>query len=416
MNRRLECDVAVIGGGIAGVAAAMGAAASGARTLLLEREPYMGGMAAAAGVAAFCGLYADSGRRIVRGVSDAVLDELQGLGESTEPEMSQFGHLIVRFDCEALKLALDRALAASGAGVLFHASAVSAERRGRAIESIGCTDGDGAFRLEAKAFVDATGDAELANLAGCRTLFGDGGKVQAATLVMRLGGVDKNAGFTADDVGKALKQASDAGFGPFSKLSSAVWPCVKGDTVSLMLANCELKSLSSEDMTAAEKESRELVNSYFRALRAYMPGLERSYLVQSGPRLGIRESRRIVCRKLLRTDDVLEARLPEDTVALGGWQLEKHDDVKRCSSQRAVAGSAFYGIPEPCLHAEDAENLWCCGRDIYAEREALASARVMGTGFATGHAAGAAAALASSGRPGITELRSALALQGALLC
>ena len=131
----LSYDVVIVGGGSAGVAAAVGAAATGARTLLLERYGFLGGAATTSNVLAYCGFYAQGGSRpepVVAGVATHVIEALTRLGIEAGPISSPSGNWILRLECEPLKLALDHVLHRSGADVLLHAPVVAASEIGRA--------------------------------------------------------------------------------------------------------------------------------------------------------------------------------------------------------------------------------------------------------------------------------------------
>lgn len=420
MERHYQCEVAVIGGGVAGVGAALGAAIAGAETILIERNPYLGGIGTHSGVPSLCGFYSseEEPRQIVGGVGQTVLDYLKQMGESVEPELSVSGRLIINYDPEALKYVLDQVTADYGVRLLLEARLIGAEQSEGSLKKLVCADDEGLFTVEAETFVDATGDGAAAHLAGHPTEYGDrDGNVQMATLQMRLGGVSRDFRVTQDEVETALCRAREAGFGPMTKMRAPVWTAKKGDIVSLTLPNFELRNLDSESLTEAACKTRELAQVYARALREFLPGMERSFLLATGPRIGIRESRRIVCRRLLTTDQAMTGKDPlGEAAALAGWPLEMHDRLETVSTNRELKGISCYEIPLGCLKARDLDNLWCGGRDIYVDHEVLASARVMGTGFATGQAAGAAAAL--TGRTAgydAAAIRTELIRQGAIL-
>ena len=126
-------------------------------------------------------------------------------------------------------------------------------------------------------------------------------------------------------------------------------------------------------------------------------GHERAYLIATGPAIGTRESRHVVSRTPLRAEDVLEARVPADSVALGAWPVERHSGPGVPSVWKRLRDDAAYGISLDTLVSATHRNLFAAGRVIDAEADAFASARVMGTAFADGHAAGIAAALLASG-------------------
>ncbi|MCI8516058.1 MAG: FAD-dependent oxidoreductase [Hungatella sp.] len=420
MERRYRYEVAVIGGGVAGTAAAIGAARTGAKTLLIERNPYLGGIGTHSGVSSFCGFFSNEARPvpIVGGVGQQVLEALRAQGEDVEPETSASGRLIINYDIEALKYVLDRLVLSHGVKLLLEARCVKAESRKDTIRELVCTDDEGLFFVEAASYVDATGDGAVAHLAGHPTEYGDeSGSVQMATLEMRLGGVPRDLKASEKDVEEALWKARKAGYGPMTKMRAPVWVSKKGDSVFLTLPNHALHALDCESLTRAACETRELARVYARALKDFMPGMENSFLLSTGPRIGIRESRRVVCETLLTFRQALAGEtFGEESIGRAGWLMEMHDRLETVSTNYDLGEAPYYGIPLGCLRAKERNNLWCAGRNIYVDHLTLASVRVMGTGFVTGQAAGVAAALGKGAAAYDTAaVRGELTRQGAIV-
>ncbi len=344
-----------------------------------------------------------------------VVERLEALGEVMEPYRSAFSHILIDFDIEMLKYALDCLIEKSGVTMLLESHMISAEVNDRVITNITCADDEGLFTVSAHVFVDATGDANLAHLAGVETVFGEDGKVQMASLVLWIGGIDRNAEYKQEELETAIIKAKEAGIGPLTKSKAIAWIATKGDRARFALPNYALKGLDAENLTHAACDTRKQAQAYVNALRTYMPGMENCYLAQSGPRIGIRESRRVVCQKLLRNEDAMKGVKPQDSIARSGWPFEIHDRLDMASSDGHVEDHSYFGIPLGCLKAVDTPNLWCAGRNIYVDRQTLGSVRVMGTGFATGQAAGVAAALTgSSADYDIEAIQKELLRQGAI--
>jgi hypothetical protein len=147
-----------------------------------------------------------------------------------------------------------------------------------------------------------------------------------------------------------------------------------------------------------------------------MPGCERAYLVSTGPEFGTRESRHINAVEQLKWQDVRAGRERSDTVALGAWGVEWHDRATFNSTFECPPGGVAYSIPLDCLRSRDTANLFAAGRTADGDQQAGASLRVMGTSFATGQAAGVAAALfANDGTVDVRKVQSALRNQHAVL-
>lgn len=419
MNRSYEYDVVVAGGGTAGVAAAAGAAGSGARTLLIERNPYLGGEATNSGVAAFCGFFTCGGNpvKVVAGVGDKVLEEMEKLGDTMTYIISASGNKNINFQPEYLKCALDNLIDAEGADCLMHTALIDAETKDGRIVSLKCADDEGIFTVKASCFVDATGDANLARMAGAETVWGDEeGNVQAATLTFRLSGVDTTKPMTPDAVERAVLQAKKAGIPYLTREKGFIQVRDNSDIVTVLLPTVIPKSLDGRELTALEKDGRRQAVSYAEALKKYMPGMEHSELAVMGPSIGFRETRRLAGRKTITAEDVLERRKYEDSIARGGWKPEIHKSQTKMAEYMDVENGSYFDIPLGALQSANIENLYGAGRVVSADPVGFAAVRVMGTCFATGHAAGIAAAYqAANGTVDIVAVRAELEKQGAMI-
>lgn len=419
MERIYRYDIAVVGGGTAGVAAAVGAKRAGANVVLIERNPYLGGEATHSGVSAFCGFYSCGGDpvKVVAGVGDAVLQEMEKLGPTVDYIISAAGNKNINFQPEYLKCAMDNLLEQEEVTVLLHARVIGAESRQRRISSLKCIDDEGVFTVEASAFVDASGDANLVHLAGARTLWGDEkGDVQAVTLPFRLSGVDTSKDMSPAAVEKAIVKAKADGVPNLTREKGFILKKEGSDVVSVLLPSAMVTGMTAKELTDLEKQTRKQVIAYVEALRRYMPGMEKAELAVIGPSIGFRETRRMLGREMIQTEDVLERRKREDGVARGGWKPEIHKSLNKMATYLEVSGGSYFDIPLGALWSADMDNLFGAGRIVCADEAAFAAVRVMGTCFATGHGAGVAAACqALHQTTDVDEIRSELKRQGALV-
>lgn len=417
--REYQYDVVVVGGGTAGVAAAVGAAKTGANTLLIERNPYLGGQATHSGVAAFCGFYTSGENpiRVVSGVGDLVLEQLGRFGSTFEEITSAAGNRNINFKPEYLKCALDNLVSEVGVTCLLHARVIDADIQDKQIKSITCVDDEGWFYVNAKVFIDTTGDANLAHMAGATTNWGDEqGNVQVGTQPFRLSGVDTTKEMTPAAIGRAVAKAKQAGIENLPKEKGFVLKIEGSSVVSVLLPSAAVTDLTAKALSDMEKDTRKQAISYAKALKEFMPGMENSELVVIGPSIGLRESRRIVGRDIVTADDVLSRRKRVDGVARGGWKPEIHKDTNKMGIYLDVPGASYFDIPLGALQSADLGNLYGAGRLISTEAIAHAATRVMGTCFATGHAAGVAAAYqALHGVTDINAIQDELRKQGALI-
>jgi hypothetical protein len=171
--------------------------------------------------------------------------------------------------------------------------------------------------------------------------------------------------------------------------------------------------LSSQSLTQAEQVSRYAIHQLVQQLK-HEPGCEHVYLQATGPQIGIRESRHPMARHMLCESDALTGARSTSAVARASWYVERHDTPGKPTA-KDLGGEGFFDIPLDALRATHIDNLWLAGRTIGADRSAYASLRVMGTAFATGHAAGVAAALALAGKTDAASVRSTLMAQQAIL-
>ena len=410
-------DVVVVGGGSAGIGAAIGAAQAGASVHLIERHPFLGGAATASSVLSYCGFFDQRHELVVGGVGGDLLARLRAGGGYEEITFKWSGNTVVLIDPEFTKLTLDAMVTDAGVSVALHSYLTGARsQEGRITEVLAMTAAH-ERTITAKAFVDASGDGNLAVLAGAGVTALPADQRQVATLSMRIGGVDPEAPISSDlmrEAVEAFNATSDRKLirdhGPAARLP------LTGE-ITMQIVDQAVDALDAHDLSRAERAARTQAWDYLRAFRDSMPGWKEAYLVGTGPGIGIRETRRLVGRYEVTAEDVLSARRrPEDGIARCGWPLEAHHGIGS-TKYTPIEGRAFYDIPLDALRSADRENLWAAGRLVSSDPQAYCSVRVMGTAFATGQAAGVAAALQTrlGTDPQPAAVRDELARQGAMV-
>jgi len=406
-----DYDVAVVGGGSAGVAAAIAASRCGARTLLVERAGCLGGASTLRNVVTYCGLYTlgETPRQAVMGVAEEVMRGLRRLGAVTGPQRHR--GVFVVFEPEAVKRVLDTLCAEAGVEVLLHALVSNATREKDRIVDVSWLDHAGMHTVRARAFVDASGEGDLAFFAGAATRYGNDGLVNLGTLGTRFGGIPAEVTVSADQFAEAVAQSR----GPFTKHRSVMTRLpISGDLVCYV-ASADYDPRDARSFSDAERSGRAQAWAYLEAIRS-ISGCDKAYLVSTGPEFGTRESRHIEAVYRLTWQDVVQGRSMDDAIALGAWGVEWHDRTTFESSFVYPPGKGTYEIPLGCLTSRDTANLFAAGRLADADQKAGASLRVMGTAFATGQAAGVAAALfAQEGRHDAQAVRKILRRQGAMI-
>lgn len=411
----MQFDVAVVGGGAAGVAAAIGAAACGAKVALIEAYGFFGGTATVYGVQAYCGFYTrgDTPQQVVAGVGQRVLDALQALGLDVAPRGQSSGNWIILLEPERLKRAIDGLVLAAGVEPLLHCRVVAAEARGGVIGNLLCADPQGIFDLWAHQVVDATGNANLAALAWPERMHP---RRQAATLTARLSGLDPACIYDKSDLRKAALDYQERTGTALARANGGYFlPLPWSDACWAMMVDVELADCCSPSLTQAEMQARAIAHDYLLSLRRCVPGFARAQLDVTGPALGVRATQHIASQRDAVIDDLDHARRHPDGIARSGWPGELHPRAG-VTEYRFIAGNDWFHVPYGALQPDADGNVWLAGSSIGADDAAFGSVRVMGCAFATGHAAGVAAALSSSGsRAPLPFVQQTLIEQGALL-
>jgi hypothetical protein len=410
------CDVVVVGGGAAGVGAALGAARAGASVIVLERAAYLGGAATHSNVLTYCGFWtqADPAARIVGGAGDEVLRAIAALGGDVAPVRTSSNVVIALLDPEIVKLALDRVTDVANLEVLLHATLVAANAEGDRITSVAFADHGGTHTIAARAFVDASGDADLAAHAGAELRYGDDAGVQNGTLVVRFGGIAADADTSRTAWAGAVRAAKSRGAGLTKEHGLVIRIPGSNDVLAYLVDEAyDVRDVRSH--ANAERSGRRQAWALLDAIRA-LPGHERAYIVTTGPTIGTRESRHVVAAHRLTTAEAVGGATFADAIALGGWPAEHHPGPGLPNRWVRIKDDGAYAIPLRTLASRSHANLFAAGRTLDAERDAFASLRVMGTAFATGQAAGVAAAQVASGAAlDATAVRAELRRQGAIV-
>ncbi len=418
-------DVAVVGGGFAGFAAAVAAARGGAKTILIEKTNSLGGAVSWGLVQPFmCYGTKIDGKTVAlsRGIFEQVCNEMKKmLLEIDGIEVNSA--LVGRLDEEYLKIIFNRMATESGVQLLFHSHVIGADVSDGRIKSVTVASRSGKFDIEADRFIDASGDANLAYMCGCSCRLGrDDGLCQPMTLNFRLANVDPEVArnLPKKEINTLYKQFQQEG-----KIKNP-----REDVLMFLNYNegfvhfnstrvVKLNPTDPFDLTKAELMAREQVLELYLFMKNNIRGFEKSRLVMSGSEIGVRESRMIDGEYLLTGADLKACTRFDDSIALGNYDIDIHNPEGSGTSHYYFKDGEYYSIPYRSLIPKGMKNLLVAGRCISVDHDAQASVRIMPIVCTIGEAAGTAAALAKADGcdmrdADIAKLRAALAENGAV--
>jgi hypothetical protein len=436
-----EVDVLVVGGGPAGVCAAVAAAQAGATTFLVERHGFLGGMWTAGMVLTLAGYNAwlRPYQRCVDGVAGEWLRRATALGGAEDNE-----GWVLNSDPEVMKLVADAMLAEANVRCLLHTWAALPIVEGDQVRGAFIENVDGRLAILARMTVDCTGNGDMIARSGAR--WEKGNTLQPMTLPFRIGDlhldpaidhakpacipigpepVTLQGNVLADNASRRLDAKVDFEAmraarqrGELPPFGGPWFGGLEKDIAWVNTTRVIGDASIAAELTRAEIEGRKNVFTIVAYFREHTPGFENARLLHTAAQIGVRETRRLVGDYTLTGDEIRAGARFEDSIGVGCWSIDIHpaDEV----AIHAMYVPLPFQLPYRMLLPQNVGNLLAAGRCISVDREALGSIRVGATCGVTGQAAGAAAALAA--REGvqphevdIRRLRDVLTTQGAIV-
>lgn len=429
MGMLSQCyDVAVLGAGPGGVAAALAAARQGAKVILADRNGHVGGNLVMG--LPLLGFLDQNGTQIIGGIAQELVETLMQSGHSFGHVRCPMHNSITLVHPEMLKLLLFKLIKAEGIDLLLHAEVTEAHVQNKRLERVTLTGKGTQVSLKAKVFADATGDGDLAALCGASYEKGQNncGIVQPPTVMFSLTGFEEEAFFRfLDENPENMRQLStveiDEGYDTalwrstpshvFVGLQAYLDKLAKEQNIPILRENiiyinstipgkifvntvrvpgCDGSDLQS--LTEGEIQGHLQIPQIIDMLREHVPGFEHVVLDAISPAIGIRESRRFLGLTTLTGTQVLRGERPFDTIALGGYKMDIHNGRGKGTILKKVTRP--YGIPLRATISREIDGLMYSGRCISMDSEALGSVRVMPTLMAIGEGVGICAALSAA--------------------
>lgn len=427
MNNEMKCDVLVIGGGVTGVAAAVAAARAGAKTVLLEIKPFVGGNA----VTGLClhSYISKNGRQHVFGLAQEVVDRLKARGGAVgHIPYGGFVHSVTPVDGDQYRMLSTLMLAEAGVRVIYGAQVVGVNATNGHIDSVVTAIKGGLRNISAKAYIDSSGDADVATFAGATSRQGarDTGKYQPISFILNFHHVDTNKIADAIAVTKpamATRPDFDGEFpvyfnGTFSKWNdivlsqgifpnkdhmvffNTVWPHrINVNTTAVM----DVNGLDAEALGRATSDLIAQADRIGEFLQKHVPGFEGSYFTPSiFP--GVRETRNIDGLYEITDADCLEGRKFEDTIGQVCFPIDIHDPDTGQARFYPIGDDGAFDIPYRAMLPKGLDNTVVAGRCVSATHMAHGATRNMAPCLVMGEAAGVAAAMAAEQGVGLPEV------------
>ena len=420
-------DIAVIGGGPAGLATAITAAREGKKVLLADRNGFLGGNLTIG--LPILGFLDEHGNQCISGFAEELVRRLQERNACYGIRPCPKHNSVANVDAEAVKILAFEMCREAGVEVLLHVEAVDAQIEQGKLKTVTLYGKCNRITVSADIFVDCTGDGDVSCLAGCSYEKGRGAEqeMMPPTVMCTIEGVDDAAlldyvaahpdemkpmsatietkpGYDADYFRADPNYVFVGMTQLWAKLKSqGICPVERGNMIvingihkgQMYVNTTRLLDVDGTDipsLTRGEMEGHLQLHQLAETFRRFVPGFENCYISSSAPNIGIRETRRFKGLKCVSLEQALSGEIPGDSICLSGYTIDIHYNNAQGTLFKKL--DRPFGIPYGCLVSAELSNLMFAGRCISVDDHVVGSTRVMACCMAMGQAAGIAAAMA----------------------
>lgn len=449
-KKKMQYDVVVIGGGVSGVCAAIAAARRGVKSVIIERTEILGGVASSG--LGILGFKDRAGNTVVSGIAQEFIDRLYELNGTLGHNYCPILNSLTPINAALMRTVMFEKCAEAGVQIIFNCEIYNVIKDKDKVVTVTAFSRGEWYEISGSVFIDATGDGDVAYLSGADYVLGnEKGELQPASLIFTMSNVEKDQlldyieshpeeaetpeGYEMDVDVSFYRNAKGYNFlglaGPIRKaIENGDYVNIPRDRFSMIthpnsdtttINNTRVINFNGTDLLARSKgiiEGYRQLEELIKFIPKYMPGYSKSKLSMVSPSLGVRETRRILGRKTVTRDDVAKGKIPNDTVALCGYNIDIHHGTDEGSDLMIVEHA--YGIPFGCMLPNTIEGLLVTGRAISVDWVTFGSSRIMSTCMALGEAAGAAAAMSvksgiAPSQLSVDDLRKDLARGGSII-
>ena len=425
IDQHLIADVVVVGGGPAGMCAAIAAAREGVSVILVEQGGFCGGMATRGLVGPFMTCYDAKGEKmIIRGLFEEIVNRMVERGFAIHPSEVRSGTAftswiiighehVTPYEPEGLKVIMDEMLTEAGVKVLYHTDFLHPVLEESAITGVLVSSKRGLEVIKGKVVVDCTGDGDVATRCGVPYEMGNEELklMQPASMFFQISNVDPDAveadiqanihnfyrkdGVNYRSFHWRVTEARENGDWDLKRVSIGLFRMPKPDEWCVNTSRIMgVDSTDNESLSNAEIVGRQQAQHILHFLRKYVPGCENARIKSTASYIGIRESRHIQGDYRLTAEDLLNSKVPEDSILLAANSVDVHGRFGPTSNEYVPIKGDYYGIPYRSLLPRGVEQLLIAGRCVSADSTAAGAIRVMPPCMGMGQAAGTAAAMA----------------------